>query len=58
MKMKQTVSSVSICTTGTFSKRNARRDAEDYSGFYQGVREVLKARENRLQGIEGLLQNC
>ena len=31
---------------------------EDYSGFYQGVREVLKARENRLQGIEGLLQNC
>ena len=26
---------------------------EDYSGFYQGVREVLKARENRLQGIEG-----
>ncbi|WP_202119152.1 hypothetical protein, partial [Escherichia coli] len=26
---------------------------EDYSGFYQEVREVLKARENRLQGIEG-----
>ncbi|KAB2456987.1 chromosome segregation protein SMC [Bacillus sp. CH126_4D] len=26
---------------------------EDYSGFYQGVREVLKAREDRLQGIEG-----
>jgi len=26
---------------------------EDYSGFYQGVREVLKARENKLQGIEG-----
>ncbi|EOW9529525.1 chromosome segregation protein SMC [Bacillus cytotoxicus] len=26
---------------------------EDYSGFYQGVREVLKARDNILQGIEG-----
>ncbi|CAM4024121.1 chromosome segregation protein SMC [Bacillus manliponensis] len=26
---------------------------EDYSGFYQGVREVLKAREDALQGIEG-----
>ncbi len=26
---------------------------EDYSGFYQGVKEVLKARGNKLQGIEG-----
>ncbi|WP_242136510.1 chromosome segregation protein SMC [Bacillus cereus group sp. BfR-BA-01360] len=26
---------------------------EGYSGFYQGVREVLKARDNTLQGIEG-----
>lgn len=26
---------------------------EDYSGFYQGVREVLKARESKLHGIEG-----
>ena len=26
---------------------------EDYSGFYQGVREVLKARDGRLHGIEG-----
>ncbi|MBO9130189.1 chromosome segregation protein SMC [Bacillus sp. 165] len=26
---------------------------EDYTGFFQGVREVLKAREDRLQGIEG-----
>lgn len=26
---------------------------EDYSGFYQGVREVLKARDSQLYGIEG-----
>jgi chromosome segregation protein len=26
---------------------------EDYSGFFQGVKEVLKARDSRLQGIEG-----
>ncbi len=26
---------------------------EDYSGFYQGVREVLKARDSKLSGIEG-----
>jgi chromosome segregation protein len=26
---------------------------EDYSGFFQGVKEILKARDNRLQGIEG-----
>ena len=26
---------------------------EDYSGFFQGVKEVLKARAKRLQGIEG-----
>ncbi|MGJ7922425.1 chromosome segregation protein SMC [Neobacillus sp. LXY-4] len=26
---------------------------EDFSGFYQGVKEVLKARNNSLQGIEG-----
>jgi chromosome segregation protein len=26
---------------------------EDYSGFFQGVKEVLKARGNKLQGIEG-----
>ncbi|WP_078547186.1 chromosome segregation protein SMC [Litchfieldia alkalitelluris] len=25
----------------------------DYSGFFQGVKEVLKAREERLEGIEG-----
>ncbi|WHY88053.1 chromosome segregation protein SMC [Neobacillus novalis] len=26
---------------------------EDYSGFFQGVKEVLKARGNKLKGIEG-----
>ncbi|MCM3022464.1 chromosome segregation protein SMC [Heyndrickxia ginsengihumi] len=26
---------------------------EDYTGFYQGVREVLKARNTKLEGIEG-----
>lgn len=26
---------------------------EDYSGFFQGVKEVLKARGNKLRGIEG-----
>ncbi len=26
---------------------------EDYSGFFQGVKEVLKARGKKLQGIEG-----
>jgi chromosome segregation protein len=26
---------------------------EDYSGFFQGVKEVLKARGSKLQGIEG-----
>lgn len=26
---------------------------DDYAGFYQGVREVLKARTSKLQGIEG-----
>ena len=26
---------------------------EDYSGFFQGVKEVLKARAKKLQGIEG-----
>ncbi|MDE3838488.1 chromosome segregation protein SMC [Bacillus methanolicus] len=26
---------------------------EDYSGFFQGVKEVLKARQSKLQGIEG-----
>ncbi|MBO0959144.1 chromosome segregation protein SMC [Neobacillus sp. MM2021_6] len=26
---------------------------EDYAGFFQGVKEVLKARENKLKGIEG-----
>ncbi|MFI8706464.1 chromosome segregation protein SMC [Bacillus sp. NPDC077411] len=28
---------------------------EDYSGFYQGVREVLKARDSKLHGIEGAI---
>jgi chromosome segregation protein len=28
---------------------------EDYSGFFQGVKEVLKARSGRLQGIEGAI---
>jgi chromosome segregation protein len=28
---------------------------EDYSGFFQGVKEVLKARDGRLQGIEGAI---
>ncbi|EIJ81529.1 hypothetical protein PB1_01250 [Bacillus methanolicus PB1] len=26
---------------------------EDYTGFFQGVKEVLKARQSKLQGIEG-----
>ncbi|WP_040204959.1 chromosome segregation protein SMC [Neobacillus jeddahensis] len=26
---------------------------EDYAGFFQGVKEVLKARDNQLKGIEG-----
>ncbi|KIY21653.1 chromosome segregation protein SMC [Mesobacillus subterraneus] len=28
---------------------------EDYSGFYQGVKEVLKARNTQLQGVEGAI---
>ncbi|WP_423410006.1 chromosome segregation protein SMC [Heyndrickxia sp. MSNUG] len=28
---------------------------EDYSGFFQGVKEVLKARDGRLKGIEGAI---
>ncbi|MBT2637169.1 chromosome segregation protein SMC [Bacillus sp. ISL-39] len=28
---------------------------EDYSGFFQGVKEVLKARDTRLHGIEGAI---
>ncbi|MCM3665661.1 chromosome segregation protein SMC [Mesobacillus subterraneus] len=28
---------------------------EDYSGFFQGVKEVLKARDGRLEGIEGAI---
>lgn len=28
---------------------------EDYSGFFQGVKEVLKARNTRLQGVEGAI---
>lgn len=41
-------------------KAKSRKDMleeleEDYSGFYQGVREVLKARGEKLQGIEGAI---
>ncbi|WP_246940030.1 chromosome segregation protein SMC [Bacillus pinisoli] len=28
---------------------------EDYSGFFQGVKEVLKARDHKLDGIEGAI---
>ncbi|KAA0547967.1 chromosome segregation protein SMC [Bacillus sp. BGMRC 2118] len=28
---------------------------EDYSGFFQGVKEVLKARNHKLEGIEGAI---
>lgn len=28
---------------------------EDYAGFFQGVKEVLKAREDKLEGIEGAI---
>jgi chromosome segregation protein len=36
------------------SKKEMLEDMqEDYAGFFQGVKEVLKARGNRLQGIEG-----
>ncbi len=28
---------------------------EDYAGFFQGVKEVLKARDNKLKGIEGAI---
>lgn len=28
---------------------------EDYSGFFQGVKEVLKARKDKLKGIEGAI---
>ncbi|WP_079508401.1 chromosome segregation protein SMC [Mesobacillus jeotgali] len=28
---------------------------EDYSGFFQGVKEVLKARNSKLQGVEGAI---
>ncbi|MGS2776818.1 chromosome segregation protein SMC [Robertmurraya sp. GLU-23] len=39
-------------------KAKSRKDMleemeDDYSGFFQGVKEVLKAREGRLSGIEG-----
>lgn len=38
------------------SKKEMLEDMEeDYSGFFQGVKEVLKARETRLQGIEGAI---
>jgi chromosome segregation protein len=41
-------------------KAKSRKDMleeleDDYSGFYQGVREVLKARGGKLQGIEGAI---
>lgn len=41
-------------------KAKSRKDMleemeEDYSGFFQGVKEVLKARDNKLSGIEGAI---
>lgn len=41
-------------------KAQSRKDMleeleSDYSGFYQGVREILKARNVKLQGIEGAI---
>lgn len=41
-------------------KAKSRKDMleemeDDYSGFFQGVKEVLKARENELSGIEGAI---
>ena len=36
------------------SRKETLQEMEaDYSGFFQGVREVLKARTNNLTGIEG-----
>ncbi|MBS4198926.1 chromosome segregation protein SMC [Bacillus sp. FJAT-49732] len=36
------------------SRKEALEEMEDdYTGFFQGVKEVLKARDNILQGIEG-----
>ncbi|YCA42593.1 chromosome segregation protein SMC [Bacillus sp. JZ8] len=38
----------------TKSKRNMMEDMQDgYTGYFQGVKEVLKARESALTGIEG-----
>ncbi|WP_075980957.1 chromosome segregation protein SMC [Bacillus massilinigeriensis] len=41
-------------------KSKSRKDMleemeDDYSGFFQGVKEVLKARESKLQGIKGAI---
>ncbi|MCJ7839611.1 chromosome segregation protein SMC [Lederbergia sp. NSJ-179] len=41
-------------------KAESRKDTleemeEDYTGFYHGVREVLKAKKNELSGIEGAI---
>ncbi|CAM3699797.1 chromosome segregation protein SMC [Mesobacillus zeae] len=40
----------------TKSKKEMLEDMqEDYSGFFQGVKEVLKARNKKLEGIEGAI---
>ncbi|WP_071459415.1 chromosome segregation protein SMC [Bacillus massilinigeriensis] len=40
----------------TKSRKEALEDMqEDYSGFFQGVKEVLKARGKKLDGIEGAI---
>ncbi|WP_137742824.1 chromosome segregation protein SMC [Robertmurraya siralis] len=41
-------------------KAKSRKDMleemeEDYSGFFQGVKEILKARDSKLSGIEGAI---
>ncbi len=54
MKMKQNcIKHINLYNRRAHEKKMLEEMQEDYSGFYQGVREVLKARENRLQGIEG-----
>ncbi|MCR2820750.1 chromosome segregation protein SMC [Lederbergia panacisoli] len=38
------------------SRKEALEEMEDeYTGFFQGVKEVLKAKDNTLQGIEGAI---
>lgn len=53
VKMKQNcIKHINLCNRHVLEKKCLKR-CKKIIRFYQGVREVLKARENRLQGIEG-----